>query len=72
MWSGSTTCWATTSPAVFKIAQLASWDSLNNRRVAGAEQRVLHLLDDTGQARLDDLQGYGIDEDIRSRSQIHG
>jgi hypothetical protein len=27
----------------------------NNRRIAGAEQRVLHLLDDAGQPGLDDL-----------------
>ena len=27
MWSGSTTCWAMTSALVFKMAQLASWDS---------------------------------------------
>ena len=27
----------------------------NNSRVAGAEQRVLHLLDDAGQPGLDDL-----------------
>ena len=33
----------------------------DNRRVAGAEQRILHFLDDAGQARLDDLQGDGID-----------
>src|SRR6476646_1706668 len=32
----------------------------NNRRVAGAEKRVLHFLHDAGEARLDDLQGYGI------------
>ena len=33
----------------------------DNRRVAGAKQRVLHLLNDAGQPGLDDLQSYGID-----------
>ena len=37
----------------------------DDRRVAGAEERILHLLDDAGQARLDDLQGDGIDRSHR-------
>ena len=32
----------------------------DDRRVAGAKQRVLHLLDDAGQARLNDLERNGI------------
>ena len=33
----------------------------DDRRVAGAKQRILHLLDDAGEARLDDLKSDGID-----------
>jgi hypothetical protein len=33
----------------------------NDRRVTGAEERVLHLLDDAGETGLDDLKSYGID-----------
>ena len=36
----------------------------DDRRVAGAEERVLHFLHDAGKTRLDDLQGYGIDAGI--------
>src|SRR5437773_2326482 len=32
----------------------------DNRRVTSAKERVLHLLDDAGQARLNDLEGDGI------------
>src|SRR3990170_9149923 len=42
----------------------------DDRRVAGAEKRVLHLLDDAGEAGLDDLQSDGIN--IRHRSSTLG
>ena len=32
----------------------------DNRRVTGAKERVLHLLDDAGQAGLNDLEGDGV------------
>jgi hypothetical protein len=33
----------------------------NDRRIAGAEEGILHLLHDTGEAGLDDLECDGID-----------
>jgi hypothetical protein len=32
----------------------------NDGRITGSEKRVLHLLDDASETRLDDLQGYWI------------
>ena len=50
--SGSTTCWATTSPCAFISAQEASCDFAHDGGEAGAKQRVLHLLHDAGDAEF--------------------